>query len=151
MAKAVNSSKTPTLKQQKQQPWFDSASDKAFLLNRYDGHTWSQFYLRCSFLDENSFCSSSEDGFLCVWDLNQTSPVQKQRVSNFVLNDVAVKRIQVEEEEQAEEEEGVLQEEKEPRQEANEAELSQVGNSRTTSRMKVVIAVGSDDCLVRVL
>ena len=74
--------------------WLKSPVEKALLLNRYEGHRWSQMFLRCSFLDESSFCSASEDGFLCVWNLNQAKPIQKQKVSDFVLNDVAVKRIE---------------------------------------------------------
>lgn len=126
-----------------EQSWFGSKPDKAFLLNRYEGHAWSQFYLRCSFLDEHSFCSSSEDGFLCVWDLNQSTPIQKQKVSNFVLNDVAVERI-----EEHEEEEGQVAEDKEG---SKGERMSENGQSKRTSKKKVVIAVGSDDCLVRVL
>ena len=70
--------------------WFETSSEKAFFLNRFYGHVWTNLYLRCSFIDEFSFCSTSEDGFLCVWNFNQSTPIQKQKISNFVLNDVAV-------------------------------------------------------------
>ena len=47
-------------------------------------------YLRCSFINDTLFCSTSEDGFLCVWNVNSPHPIQKIQISKFVINDVSV-------------------------------------------------------------
>lgn len=122
--------------------WFDSKSNKAFLLNRYEGHKWSNVFLRCIFVDDDTFCSTSEDGFLCIWNLNQSLPIQKQQVSNLVLNDVAVHYIKETKQEE-------IKEEKDDEKKDNEISNSKENEKNTCTKM--MIAVGCDDCLVKLL
>ena len=123
--------------------WFGESPEKAFLMNRFEGHRWSKLFLRCSFLDDQTFCSSSEDGFLCLWNLNQATPIQKQKVSDFVLNDVAVKFHE-------EESEGDLQETKNEGTGNPKEEVSLLCANGIQSKA-LAIAIGCDDQAVRVL
>jgi hypothetical protein len=135
-----SSEKLVTINSYKNQNWFGSSSEKAFLLNRYEGHLWSKFFLRCTFLDDYNFCSSSEDGFLCVWNLYQSNPIQKQKISNFVLNDVAVwknNRIN-----------GSLNEIGEKDNSNGNGELRLVGEN---GENKMIVVVGCDDPCVKIL
>lgn len=131
---------------QNNQNWFRQPLEKAILLNRYEGHTWSQLFLRCSFLDDYNFCSSSEDGFLCVWNLYQSHPIQKQKVSKYVLNDVAVFQSKSKCESINE-----LKEEKGNGENGNSnGSLSLLGGNRKQGN-KPIILVGCDENCVKIL
>jgi WD40 repeat protein len=123
--------------------WFKSSPCKAFLLNRFEGHKWEKNYLKCSFLDDETFCSTSEDGYLCVWNVNQSLPIQKQKISNLVLNDIAVQYMKKDNPNRIIEEK-IVENENERKEDDNQKEEEK-------NEKKIMIALGCDDCIVRVL
>lgn len=70
--------------------WFNLKNEKGILLNTYEGVKNSQVFMNCVFLDDFHFCSTTEEGFLLVWHINQKETILRQKVNDCVLNDVDV-------------------------------------------------------------
>jgi hypothetical protein len=70
--------------------WFNLKFQKGVLLNTYEGVKNTQVFMNCVFLDDFHFCSTTEEGFLLVWHINQKETILRQKVNNCVLNDVDV-------------------------------------------------------------
>lgn len=106
--------------------WFEKDPSKAIFLNRFIGQTTSKLYLRCSFIDEETFCATSENGYLCVWHINKSICIQKQKISDFVLNDIAVNSV-------------------------NNSKLNGHENGNGNSEKQMQIAVACDDFCVKII